>query len=130
MRRSRLPVSGAILGLFLLLGLMVGCGSSGRSYALNQELARSSVQTAMQAWVDGKSPKDLKGFKPAIIIGDTGWEKGKKLVSFEILANEETSDGSNLHIRVKRKFSGEGGDSESKVIYIVGTTPVITIFPQ
>jgi hypothetical protein len=30
---------------------------------------------------------------------------------------------------VKRKFKG-AGSTDSKVIYIVGTSPVITIFPQ
>ncbi|MEY3460204.1 MAG: hypothetical protein RL215_3361, partial [Planctomycetota bacterium] len=47
-----------------------------------------------------------------------------------ILRDEETSDGSNLHIRVQRVFEDGGAKSESRVIYIVGTSPVITIFPR
>lgn len=109
----------------LILGFMAGCGSEAQSYALDKDLARTSVKTAMQAWVDGKQPKDLK---PDIIVGDAAWEQGRKLVSFEILP-EEFSDGSNLHVTVSRKFDG-GSKSESKVTYIVGTTPVVTIFPQ
>ena len=81
----------------------------------------------MQAWVDGATPSDLQ---PDIIVGDTEWENGKKLASFEILADEATTDGSNLHIRVKRKFKDERGASESTVKYIVSTSPAITIFPQ
>ena len=61
-----------------------------------------------------------------IVVGDPAWEQGEKLVAFEIVTNEETSDGSNLHIRVARQFES----SESTVTYIVGTTPVVTIFPQ
>lgn len=109
----------------LMLGLLSGCGSEAKSYPLDKELARTSVKTAMQAWVDGKQPSDLK---PDIIVGDAAWEQGKKLVSFEILP-EEFSDGSNLHVTVSRKFDG-GAKSESRVTYIVGTSPVITIFPQ
>lgn len=107
----------------LLSFLCAGCGGESASHALDEELARSSVQKAMQAWVDGKKPEDLK---PEIIVGDSQWTSGQKLVSFEVVTEEETSDGSNLHIRVKRKFD----NGESKVTYIVGTSPVITIFPQ
>ena len=112
-----------VVGLLLTL-MFAGCSSGDApSYPLDKELARGSVQMAMQAWVEGKTPKDLQ---PDIVVGDPAWEQGTKLVSFEIAADEETTDGSNLHIRVKRKL----GSSESKVTYIVGTTPVVTIFPQ
>lgn len=119
---GRLPRRGVVGFLF---GMMfVGCSSGDTpSYPLDEELARGSVQKAMQAWVDGKTPKELQ---PDIVVGDPAWEQGKKLVSFEIVADEETTDGSNLHIRVKRKLD----TLESKVTYIVGTTPVVTIFPQ
>ena len=119
---GRLPRRG-VVGLLLAI-MSVGCSSGDApSYPLDKDLARGSVQKAMQAWVDGKTPKELQ---PDIIVGDPAWEQGKKLVSFEIESDEETTDGSNLHIRVKRKL----GTSESKVTYIVGTTPVVTIFPQ
>ena len=119
---GRLPRRG-VVGLGLAM-MSVGCSSGDApSYALDKELARSSVEKAMQAWVDGKTPKDLQ---PEIIVGDPAWEQGKKLISFEIKANEETTDGSNLHIRVNQKV----GSSETETTYIVGTTPVVTIFPQ
>lgn len=113
--------------LLPLLVVLWGCGPTGRSHPLDADVARDSVQKAMQAWVDGRTPQDLQ---PEIIIGDTAWDQGQKLVSFEILREEETSDGSNLHIRVRRKFAARADNAESKVIYIVGTSPVITIFPQ
>ena len=119
---GRLPRRGVVE--LLLTMMFVGCSSGDTpSYPLDKDLARSSVQKAMQAWVDGKTPTELQ---PDIVVGDPAWEQGKKLFSFEIVADEETTDGSNLHIRVKRKL----GSSESKVTYIVGTTPVVTIFPQ
>ena len=121
MRFLPAPAGAHCLLVFILF--LTGCQTEAQPLPLDEPLARQSVQTALQAWVDGKTPADLK---PEIIMGDSGWEQGKKLVSFEILKDEETSDGSNLHIRVQRKFDS----GESKVIYIVGTTPVITIFPQ
>ena len=113
--------------MFLVLCGVGGCGSAARIYPVDSKVARSSVEKAMQAWVDGKSPKQLQ---PEIIVGDTAWENGVKLLSFEILTNEDISDGSNLHLHVKRKFGGARGTSESTVKYIVSTSPVITIFPQ
>lgn len=116
-----------VLGLGLLL-LAAGCGGGEtQALPLDQELARSSVQKAMEAWQAGKKPADLR---PEITIGDPAWESGRPLKSFAILRDEETSDGSNLHIRVQRTFGDAGDKSESKVIYIVGTSPVITIFPR
>ncbi|MFM7039594.1 MAG: hypothetical protein ACKO2L_17935 [Planctomycetaceae bacterium] len=123
--------SGFRCGPFLVLGLLLlvaGCGGSEtQALPLDEELARSSVQKALEAWQSGKKPADLS---PEITIGDPAWNAGRQLKSFQILRDEETSDGSNLHIRVQRTF-GDGGDkAESKTIYIVGTSPVITIFPR
>lgn len=115
-----------ILSTVLLISLW-GCGQPTPSHPLDADLARSSVQRALQAWVDGKTPKEVQA---EFIVGDVAWEQGKKLVSFEILTDEETSDGSNLHIRVKRKLANGGVATESQVTYIVGTSPVVTIFPQ
>lgn len=116
---------------FLVLGLLllvVGCGGSEtQALPLDEELARSSVQKALEAWQSGKKPADLR---PEITIGDPAWDAGRPLKSFQILRDEETSDGSNLHIRVQRTFSDGGDQSESKTVYIVGTSPVITIFPR
>ncbi len=119
---SRLPLRG-IAGVLLVFSLW-GCSQGNtHSHPLDEDLARASVQKAMQAWVDGKTPKDLE---PEIVVGDPDWKQGKKLVSFEIATDKETSDGSNLHIVVRQKFD----DTDSDVTYIVGTSPVITIFPQ
>lgn len=122
---------GSLTGPFLALGLLLlvaGCGGGEtQALPLDEELARSSVQKALEAWQAGKKPADLR---PEITIGDPAWEAGRALKSFAILREEETSDGSNLHIRVQRTFGDAGSSSESKVIYIVGTSPVITIFPR
>lgn len=113
--------------LLLSVCLTAGCSSEATALPLDEELARSSVQQALEAWKSGKKPADLQ---PTITIGDPAWDSGRKLKEFEILRDEETSDGSNLHIRVQRVFEDGGAKSESRVIYIVGTSPVITIFPR
>lgn len=105
-----------------------GCGTSARNLALNSDLARTSLEKAMKAWVDGKKPSDLK---PEIIISDASWSAGTTLVSFEIKKEGAYSDGTNLTIPVVRELRDTGGKvSKSETIYVVGTSPVITIFPQ
>lgn len=113
--------------MMAILGCLTGCENSARDYPLNADVAHASLEKALTAWVEGKKPDDLK---PEIIMGDFTWDSGKKLVSFEILTDGESSDGTNLHIKVNRKFNTNGKESESQVLYIVGTSPVITIFPQ
>lgn len=114
-----------ICAAICLFMMTIGCDTANTTpgHPLDEALARSSLQAAMQAWVDGKSPKELR---PGIVVGDTAWERGAKLTSFQILQDQETTDGSNLHIPVKRNLD----NSESTVTYIVGTSPVVTIFPQ
>ena len=73
---SRLPRRG--IPVFFLVLFFLGCSQDTPSHPLDQELARASVQKAMEAWVAEKSPKDLQ---PEIVVGDMAWEQGEKLVS-------------------------------------------------
>ncbi len=116
------------VGLFSWIVMALsGCQQGTPSFALDSDVAHAALEKAMQAWVDGQKPADLQ---PEIVIGDVDWNNGQKLVSYEILIREETTDGSNLHIPVKRRFKSGGQVSDSQVAYIVGTSPVVTIFPQ
>ena len=105
-----------------------GCGATARDLQLDADLARTSLEQALKAWVDGKKPDDLK---PDIIVGDAAWNAGKTLVSYEVKKADEKSDGTNLYIPVVCQFRDAGGRTISaETNYIVGTSPVITIFPQ
>lgn len=105
-----------------------GCSKTSRDLKLDAELARSSLEKALKAWVEGKKPADLK---PEITVGDAMWNAGKKLVSFEIKTADEKSDGSNLYIPVLREMKDDKGKvTKAEMIYVVGTSPVVTIFPQ
>jgi len=113
----------------ILLGcvaIVSGCGHSARNISLDAEKAKQSCVTFMEAWKAGKQVADLK---PGIIGRDEAWEGGFKLVSFELLP--ETSDGTNLHIPVKLTMQNpKGKESVSTVTYVVGTSPVITVFRE
>lgn len=103
----------------------VGCQKTARSLPLDQPQARDACMEFLTAWKDGKKIEDLK---PKIIGRDSDWAAGKKLDSFEILPGEK-SDGPNLHLTVRRTLKDEKGRSiKQEVQYVVGTSPVITVF--
>jgi hypothetical protein len=102
-----------LIAMTLPLAAIIGCGGGPSDHAF---------------WVDGRSPDELQ---PEIVVGDTDWKSGKKLVSYEILTASEKSDGSNLHVKVVREIQEEkGSPRKSEKTYIIGTSPVVTIFPQ
>lgn len=105
-----------------------GCSRTARDLKLDVNLARTSLDKALKAWVDGKKPADLR---PEITIGDFSWNAGKTLVLFEIKTAEEKSDGTNLYLPVVCQFKDPKGKlTSTETIYIIGTSPVVTIFPQ
>ena len=53
-----------------------------------------------------------------------------QLVSFGFLPGEK-NDGTNLHMPVELTLkSAEGKESKSKVVYVVGTSPVVTVIRE
>lgn len=107
-----------------LIGL-IGCEHNARSLSVDKADARQSCTTFLTAWKDGKRVADLK---PQITGKDSDWEAGKILESFEILPDERT-DGANLFLTVRRTIkSPEGASQQQEVEYVVGTSPVVTVF--
>jgi len=102
---------------------LAGCGESATS-TTETAVAKSSLTTALDAWKQGKTPQDLKAGTPEIVMGDEAWDSGKKLTSYQF-DGKDFDDGKNLHCTVKLQLDGVG---EQAVTYVVGTTPVITIF--
>lgn len=114
-----------LLVLALLCGVVVGCSRSARSLSLNQPQAREACTAFLSAWKDGKKIGDLS---PKIVGRDSDWESGQKLESFELLP-EEHSDGTNLHLKVRRTLKDDKGrEIKQEVAYVVGTSPVVTVF--
>ena len=113
-----------LLVLALLCGV-VGCSRSARSLSLSQPKAKEACTEFLTAWKEGKKVGDLA---PKIVGRDSDWETGKKLESFEILP-EEQSDGTNLHLKVRQILRDvKGTEIRQEVAYVVGTSPVVTVF--
>ncbi len=109
----------------LLVGLAIGCQRTAHNIPLDQSQAREACTEFLTAWKDGKKVEDLK---PKIIGRDSDWAAGKTLESFEILP-EEKKHGPNLHLFVRRTLKDQKGRATKQdVEFVVGTSPVITVF--
>jgi hypothetical protein len=108
------------------LVIAAGCGHNARSLNLDKDVARQSLSKFLDCWKAGGEPNALQSDSPAIVGHDTDWDSGKKLVSFKLSA--ETDDGTNMHITTELVLSDGRGQAAKAVDYIVGTSPVITIF--
>lgn len=111
--------------------LMVsGCDQGARDLALDRNLARQSFVQFLETWKDGGRPGDLKEGDPAMIVGESTWEGGWSLTSYR-LVDTKTDDGTNLHATAELVLRNPAGrEVKSIKTYIVGTSPVITIFPK
>jgi len=112
-----------VISVFLCL-LIAGCGQTARSLSVDKAAARDVCAKFLNAWKEGKSPKDLA---PAIIGRDSDWESGKVLESFEVLPEERT-DGANLMLTVRRTVLNDGQQEQQEVGYVISTSPRVTIF--
>lgn len=105
--------------------VLAGCEQNARSLTVNETSAREACTTFLTAWKEGKKAEDLA---PKIIGKDSDWENGRILESFEILPGER-SDGANLYMKVRRKVkTAKGAVLDQEVGYVVGTSPVVTVF--
>ena len=115
------------LPITVLALVVAGCDTSSRSLDLDEPLAKQSLSAALDAWKAGRQPADLK---PDLIVGDWDWKAGKTLVAYEVLPDER-SDGTNLHIPVRLTLKDQKGrQSRADALYVVGTSPQITVFRQ
>jgi hypothetical protein len=112
--------------MFALL-LIAGCGGQSGPVKLDKQLAKDSFTTFLETWKRGETPDSLRQ-KSAITSRDEDWNAGAKLVSYRVV-DIEKDDGSNLHAVVELDLQDPTGEQRtSQVTYVVGTSPVITVF--
>lgn len=115
----------ASIAIVAMLLQLVGCGSG--SGAGNEEEARTALTTALDAWKAGRSAADMRNETPEVVVGDSDWKQGRKLVAYEV--GNGTFDGKNLRVPVTLTVAQPPrGNRKLVVNYIVGTRPVVTIF--
>lgn len=118
-----------LIGCLLTVSMLCGCRSrASTEHRVEQSVARDTLQSVLNSWLDGETPESWQKKSPQVVVQDMDWKTGAKLKSFEILGEGEAIDA-NLYCQVKLRFSPpHNGKSESQVTYLVGTSPVITVF--
>ena len=113
----------------LLLGLSnFGCSGEGPAYPVEPEKARGALKTVLESWKKGEAVDGLKTANPPIIVQDFDWSAGGKLTAYEV-TSEGKYDDSNLLIPVTLTLQPpRGKERKLKVIYVVSTSPAITVF--
>lgn len=107
--------------------LFMGCAGGYRNAPVEPDLARSTLNTALSAWKSGSTVDSLRAQSPEIVVQDTDWSKGAKLVDFEVLGAGEPVDA-NLVAKVELSLESGGKPVSKTVTYVVGTSPVLTVF--
>lgn len=126
LKTAHAPLACAFL-MLLCLSASSGCGHNARDLKLDKEAARQSLTAFLDCWKEGQSPETLQSRQPAITGRDFDWEAGRKLVRYAL--GEEANDGTNLRITAELVLATARGEAPKKTVdYIVGTSPVITVF--
>jgi hypothetical protein len=110
---------------------LLGCNDSGaKSLALDEALAKASLTKTLDAWKAGQSSESLKSQDPAINTNDWAWDQGYQLKEYRLLGGDR-SDGANLHCPVELSVVDKQKRLQKQAaLFVVGTSPVITVFRQ
>jgi hypothetical protein len=111
----------ALMAASLLVSLLTGCGASSARFKPTSDEARSSLETALTAWRDGK-PYGSVVATPPIQVGDSAWQAGDQVESFEIGEELDDGDGTKQFV-VAIKMKKPPGN-QSVRYYVHGRDPV------
>ncbi len=106
-----------------------GCGSySPTEHRVEPSSAKKILEEVLTSWKEGGSMEQWQKREPPVVVQDMDWKSGATLQSFEINGEGEAIDA-NLHCQVKLKMLlPNKSKSEKTVTYLVGTSPVVTVF--
>jgi hypothetical protein len=106
---------------------LAGCEGTGNArFVPDAELARSSLQTALSAWRDGRPCGPIES-TPPIRIADSLWQNGQQIGSFEIGDEQADADGTK-QFPVKLTLKKDGKTRE--VRYMVHGRDPVWVFSE
>lgn len=108
--------------ILLLAVSMHGCGSgeSVDRYIPEAEKARTSLETALNAWKSGAPVKTIEADGYKIDVFDARWRDGAKLESFEIVSEEVGAERPTYVVKTRIKAK----DAENKYL-VIGIDPIL-----
>jgi hypothetical protein len=113
----------------LTCGCFAGCSDRGVK-AVDAAGARQALRTSLETWKKGEPIGSLKDQSPSIVAQDLDWESGTTLLGFNVL-DDGKDESMSLRIPVELTLQNKAGkEVKKKVKYMVGTSPVITVFRE
>jgi hypothetical protein len=88
--------------------------------------AKSALETALEAWKQGSSTRDLAEKTPPIVVADEDWQANAKLIDFQLMPGEETT-GVSIRWPVRLTLSSGAGRKTIDAVYVIATSPAIHI---
>lgn len=114
------------LAFVLLAVFAIGCSHS-NAENVNPDQAGEALRTALNAWKDGKTPAELEGQQPSIIMNEGDWHSGNLLKEFK-MDEAGQLDGRQIRWVAQIKLQDKNGKvTDRKATYIIDTTPRIVI---
>lgn len=120
-------LSAALLAGAALLSTF-GCGRS-LPPATDPDKARAALETALEAWSQGRTPESLGDNDPAIDFRDVSWEKGARLKDFAVEKSEKSGLSARFTVRLDLTEPG-GRQRTRRVVYSADAGPAIVIRPE
>ncbi len=128
MRKDRCPARLAIVALAALASMAGGCSWSPGASPVDAPRAREALAAALEGWKKGDPPSAFRDALPAMTVQDLDWIGGAKLLDYRIEGDGKAT-GPNLHIPASLTLrTPQGREVRKKVSYIVGTSPILTVF--
>ena len=104
-----------------LVSLLAGCGASPAPYTPTSDEARTSLETALTAWRNGKPCVPIEG-TPTIQIVDANWQAGQQIESCHIGDEQDNANGTK-QFAVTLKMKKPPGEKSFQYV-IFGRDPV------
>ena len=84
----------------------------------------------LESWKQGEKPGALRDRPPNLTSQDMDWEAGFRLMDYQIVDDGKLDDA-NLRCPVKLTLRDpQGREVHKSVKYLVGTSPIITVFRE
>src|SRR5258708_2068707 len=94
---------------------LAGCGGDKLPPQTDAAKGREGMTTALDTWMKGGTPDDLKKGSPPVVAYDPDWEAGSKLVKYAIDPTDGRA-GVDLLLTVTLTLSRADGRTQDKTV--------------
>jgi hypothetical protein len=105
-----------------------GCTGGSAPAVADQDLARRTLDSALESWRKGETVEAMKRASPAIVVSDPKWGGGARLTRFSVEGEGKPSGAERAFTVTLWLATREGKESREQAVYKVGTDPILTVF--